>query len=128
MKNIPTYQFCGSRMQAYYGRHGSEPETPCKIHRYLDYLDDGILGYSFSDEGHVCVFLRHVADDRRVYKWLSDPEEARFKAFFARHQKAIEETPCHIIVHTGAEASYGCDGFWLSEDRRLCDLMEWEDE
>jgi hypothetical protein len=125
--NLLTYQFCGARMQMRYGsryNQAREPETPCKVHPYSDYGSDSfVLGYSFSTEGNVCVFLRHEYPDRNVYKWLNNFEKKQFDLFLSRHAQDLREERCHIIVYTGAEESYGCDGFWLKEEKRLYEMF-----
>lgn len=115
-------------MQMRYGsmfNRKKELETSCKIHPYFDYSDSLVLGYSFSDEGNICVFLQHEKPDRRVYKWLSNPEKEQFMIFLSHYAQKLEEEECHILVHTGAEESYGCDGFWLKERKRLYEMLMW---
>ena len=123
--NKPTHQFCGARMQMRY-ESVSNFDGSCKIHPYFGYeFDSYVLGYSFSDKGNICVFLQHQRPSRKIYRWLDDSEKEQFTIFLSRYAQKLEEEECHILVHTGAEESYGCDGFWLKERKRLYEMLMW---
>lgn len=96
----------------------NELETDCKLKcdPSWNWFYD-LLGWSYSSKGHLCFFLKsNLATEKHpfVYKWLSDFEQSIIEGKLKRISESNGGTQREIIVFSGPDENYPCQGIWLS--------------